>query len=128
MKTNIQFLAAVVPFLMAAGCATDHEPVYFASAAKLPATPPDAYAPAKGLPKADERRIQMVVFGYLLDRHFWDDANHTAIFVQADEWRQAERPDFRRCRLAGRTFHAEEREKAVHPGDRAVVGTHGARL
>jgi len=85
MKTNIQFLAAVVPFLMAAGCATDHEPVYFASAAKLPATPPDAYAPAKGLPKADERRIQMVVFGYLLDRHFWDDANHTAIFVQADD-------------------------------------------
>jgi hypothetical protein len=85
MKTNLRILVAAVPLLLVSGCASNDEKIYFASASKLPAPPPESSAMAKGLLKADERKIQMAIYSYLLDRHFWDDANYTAIFAQADD-------------------------------------------
>ena len=66
--------------VLLAGCSTD-EPIYFASEAKLPA----AMVVASAVAKDDEHKIDMVVFSYLLDRHFWEDGNYTALFLQADE-------------------------------------------
>ena len=70
--------------LFAAGCGTD-EPIYFASAVKMPAQMAEASAVARGLTKDEERKIDLVVFSYLLERHFWEDGNYTALFVQADD-------------------------------------------
>ena len=83
MKIKFVFLSAAMSVLLA-GCGTD-EPIYFASEAKLPAQMAGASAVAKGLTKVDERAIDMVVFSYLLDRHFWEDGNYTALFLQADD-------------------------------------------
>ena len=70
--------------LLSAGCGTD-EPIYFASEAKMPAQMAEASAVAKGLTKTDEEKIDLVVLGYLLDRHFWEGGNYTALFLQADD-------------------------------------------
>ena len=35
--------------------------------------------------KADELKIEQLIFGYLLERHFWDLADYSAVFLQADE-------------------------------------------
>ena len=70
--------------VLLAGCGTD-EPIYFSSEAKLPAQMAEASAIAKGLTKADEEKIDVVVLGYLLDRHFWEGGNYTALFLQADD-------------------------------------------
>ena len=67
-----------------AGCAST-ENIPLLSEAKTPALDAAAPAKAKTLAKEDEDKIDMVIFGYLLDRHFWDDANYTALFLQASD-------------------------------------------
>jgi predicted small lipoprotein YifL len=84
MNTKSIFIGAAGCALLLAGCGTD-EPIYFASAAKMPAQMAEASATAKGLTKEDEHKIDMAVFSYLLDRHFWEDGNYTALFLQADD-------------------------------------------
>ena len=84
---NVKFIfGALFCALLTAGCGTD-EPIYFASAAKMPVEMAEASASAaaKGLTKADEEKIDVVVLGYLLDRHFWEGGNYTALFLQADD-------------------------------------------
>ena len=68
-----------------AGCGSTSEKIYFTSEAKMPAAMAEASTVAKGLTKDDERAIDLVIFSYLLDRHFWEDGNYTALFLQADD-------------------------------------------
>jgi hypothetical protein len=87
MNAKFNF-GVVLCVVLTAGCGTDKEPIYFASAAKVPASA-EASAPtmalAKGLTKEDEHKIDTVIFSYLLDRHFWEDGDYTALFLQADD-------------------------------------------
>jgi hypothetical protein len=84
MNVKIFFTGAVLCGLLA-GCGTDKEQIYFASEAKLPVSVAEPAAAAGGLTKGDEHKIDLVVFSYLLERHFWEDGNYTALFVQADD-------------------------------------------
>lgn len=85
MKLKIQFLGAGLLALLAAGCASNDEPIVFSSAPKMPAAVTQPVPAVIGLSKEDEHKIDLAVFGYLLDRHFWEDGNYTALFVQADD-------------------------------------------
>ncbi|HEX4350515.1 MAG TPA: hypothetical protein VH251_09010 [Verrucomicrobiae bacterium] len=90
MKFKIQLtlvLFAFATLALATGCASHKDKIVFtddadiraamASASTLPAQP--------RLEKADELKIEQLVFGYLLDRHFWDLADYSAVFLQADD-------------------------------------------
>jgi hypothetical protein len=73
--------------MLAAGCAAHRDKIVFSDEAEIrseaaTATPPPAQ---KGLDQADERKIEQLIFGYLLERHFWDDAGYSAVFLQADD-------------------------------------------
>lgn len=85
MKLKVQFLAAGLFALLTAGCASNDETIYFTSAVKIPAAATQPAPALIGLSKEDEQRVDLVVFGYLLDRHLWDDGNCSALFVQADD-------------------------------------------
>jgi len=37
------------------------------------------------LGKPDELKIEQLLFSYLLERHFWDLADYSAVFIQTDE-------------------------------------------
>jgi hypothetical protein len=64
-----------------------HEVIPFSDEAEVRAASATATAPpaAKSLPKADVLQIEQVIFGYLLERHFWDLADYSAVFLQADD-------------------------------------------
>ena len=85
MKLEICFSAVGLGILLTAGCASDKEPIVFYSEAKIPAAMTEAATVAKGLSKADEEKVDTVVFCYLLDRHVWESGNYTALFLQADD-------------------------------------------
>lgn len=77
----------IFPALLAAllaGCASN-ETITFTSDAKMPDFTPTNAAAAKSLAKADEDKIDLAIFSYLLDRHFWDDGDYTALFLQASD-------------------------------------------
>ena len=61
MKQKAQLFAAAFSLVFAAGCGS-YEPVYFASEVKPPASVTGAQKPASYLPKADENRIQILVY------------------------------------------------------------------
>ncbi len=77
-------LSAILVALLAAGCASN-ETITFTSEAKVPDFTPATAAAVKSLAKADEDKIDLAVFGYLLDRHFWEDGDYTALFLQASD-------------------------------------------
>ena len=87
MKMQFNNLAAllVFPLLLAAGCASNDEPVVFYSAPKIPSFASGATAQIKSLSKDDEMKIQTVVYDYLMGRHFWEGGDYSAIFLQADD-------------------------------------------
>ena len=72
----------------AAGCASPPEKITFSDEAEIRAATAGLARPASAprrLEKADELKIEQLVFGYLLERHFWDLADYSAVFLQADE-------------------------------------------
>lgn len=74
--------------VLAAGCAThkDKDKIVFSDDAEIRAAASAvAPAPEKKLDKSDELKIEQVIFGYLLERHFWDLADYSAVFLQADD-------------------------------------------
>ena len=88
MKTGLQFAFALLLVLAAASCATDKEKIVFSDEpmARPPATNAAvALSQPKKLEKADELKVREVVFGYLLSRHFWDDGDYSAVFLQGDD-------------------------------------------
>jgi hypothetical protein len=88
MKNQIQFIFTLLA-LLAAGCAT-HKPkdkIIFTDGAEIRAAAASAVTPPiqNKLAKADELKIEQVIFGYLLERHFWDLADYSAVFLSTDE-------------------------------------------
>jgi hypothetical protein len=81
MKWKFQ-LIALSAFLLA-GCGTDH----FNDERPQPqGRPDDSLIPSsKKLDKQDLFNVELAVYGYLLQRHFWDDNEYTAIFLQGED-------------------------------------------
>ncbi len=71
--------------LLGAGCGTDNEKIYFASEVKLPAAVGVMSPVAPTLSKVDEENIDLVVLSNLMERHFWEGGEYTALFLQADD-------------------------------------------
>ena len=87
MKVKIQLALGLL--VLAAGCAThkNKDKIAFSDDAEIRAAAASAVVPPvqKKLDKADELKIEQLIFGYLLERHFWDLADYSAIFLQADD-------------------------------------------
>jgi len=71
-----------------AGCSTNKEEIRFND--ESPPEPTNAAAtiawpPTPRLEKADLLKVDLAVYGYLLQRHFWDAGEYSAIFLQADD-------------------------------------------
>ena len=86
MKFSAQFILGLLAF--ATGCASNHEKIVFSDETDIrAAVASSAVAPPapKKLEKADELKIEQMIFGYLLERHFWDSGDYSAIFLQSDD-------------------------------------------
>jgi len=70
-----------------AGCSASKEEIRFNDERSPEPTNAAATAPPQtpGLEKADLLKVEMAVYGYLLQRHFWDAGEYSAIFLQADD-------------------------------------------
>ena len=86
MRRPLQFAFGLAACL-AAGCASRPEPIVLLSSPEIhPAGANAILAPSKpSLDKADEEKIQRTVFSCLLERHFWEDDDCSAVFLQAGE-------------------------------------------
>ena len=85
-KQKIIFTALCAGWL--AGCSTSREEIHFSD--ERSPEPTNAIAPAappqpQRLEKDDLLKVEIAVYGYLLQRHFWDTGEYSAIFLQADE-------------------------------------------
>jgi len=87
-KTKMIFAALCAGWL--SGCASNKEEITFSderspeptnAAATATAAPPKTTR----LEKDDLLKVEMTVYGYLLQRHFWDAGEYSAVFVQADD-------------------------------------------
>ena len=88
MKTKLRFVFGLLAVVAVAGCASDKEKIVFSDDAAVrtaAATEAVGLPEPKKLAKADEVKIEQVIFSYLLERHFWDLAEYSAVFVQADD-------------------------------------------
>jgi hypothetical protein len=90
MKVKIEL--ALILAALAAGCAANKDKIVFSDEQEVRAAAANtASAPAKSqLERADELAIEQAVFGYLLERRFWDLADYSAVFLQADDPQVAE--------------------------------------
>ena len=70
-----------------AGCSTSKEEIRFNDEHSPEPTNAAATVPPQtpGLEKADLLKVETAVYGYLLQRHFWDAGEYSAIFLQADD-------------------------------------------
>ena len=85
-KTKIIFTAVCAGWL--AGCSTSKEQIQFSDEhSSEPTNAPAIAAPPQPprLEKADLRKVEMAVYGYLLQRHFWDAGEYSAVFLQSGD-------------------------------------------
>jgi hypothetical protein len=84
---KIQFVFRALGFCLALGCADNKDKIAFTDDGTLPRVATNAIArpTVKGLESAEIVKIESQVFGALLTRHFWEDGDYTAIFLQADD-------------------------------------------
>jgi len=87
VKIKLLLLPPAIIVLAATGCASHHDKIAFTDDPDIHSALVRSDTPAvqPRLEKADELKIEQVVFGYLLDRHFWDLADYSAVFLQADD-------------------------------------------
>ncbi|HTL71945.1 MAG TPA: hypothetical protein VL863_01485 [bacterium] len=85
MRLKLQFLNAGLFALLVSGCVSNDEPIVFVSAPTIPASVTQSTPAIIGLSTEEEQKVDLIVFGYLLDRHLWEDGDCTALFVQADD-------------------------------------------
>jgi hypothetical protein len=85
MKAKI--LTGLGLVMLATGCATHPDKIYFSDDAEILKAAAGAMAqPAqKKLAKADELKIEQLIFSYLLEWPFWDLADYSAVFLSADD-------------------------------------------
>ena len=83
MNSKIIFTALGICLL--AGCGTGKNK--FIDERPQPANrPADSLAsPSNKLSKQDLFKVRLAVYGYLLQRHFWDDNEYSAVFLQGDD-------------------------------------------
>ena len=86
---KIHFIPGLLLALAVAGCATNREKIVLLSDDNLPRhikndLPPVA-PPKKTLEQQDRIKVDLEIFGWLLQRHFWDGGAYSAIFLQAEE-------------------------------------------
>jgi hypothetical protein len=84
VKKTIRFFFVL---LLASGCHIANEKIVFSDESVSSAAVTNAVASPqpKKLERADELKIREIVFGYLLSRHFWDDGDYSAIFLQGKD-------------------------------------------
>jgi hypothetical protein len=85
---KIRFVPALLFALAVAGCATDREKIVFLSDDKQPMHIKNDLPGApqkKPLEQQDRIKVDLEIFGWLLQRHFGDDGAYSAIFLQAEE-------------------------------------------
>jgi len=109
-KIQLAFLLA-----LAAGCASNKEKIAFSDDPEVRAAAASAAAlPAeKRLEKADELTIEQAVFSYLLERRFWDLADYSAVFLQADD-----------AQVAALIKKFPDHVPPIKPGSRARIESH----
>jgi hypothetical protein len=82
----------VMLILFLSGCDTSKDAIQFSDEhmatlgkrAEAPVPAPKIIGKQK-LGKQDLFNIEVAVYGYLLQRHFWDDGNYSAVFLQGDD-------------------------------------------
>lgn len=87
MKKESQFIFGLLFVLLLAGCSTNKEGIWFSSDEQLkPASSPAPLpSPHQKLAKEDLSKVQVAIYGYLLQRHFLEDGEYSAVFVQGDD-------------------------------------------
>jgi hypothetical protein len=82
-----KLLPYVLTALLLAGCGTDKETLQFSDQRPQPQGRPvdSLVTTSKKLSKQELFQIDLAVYGYLLQRHFWDDHEYTAIFLQGED-------------------------------------------
>jgi hypothetical protein len=87
MKKAFQFIFGLLFVLLAAGCSTSKDGIWFSSDEQLkPAvTPVQIPAPPQKLAKEDWFKVQVAIYGYLLQRHFTDGGEYAAVFLQGED-------------------------------------------
>jgi hypothetical protein len=82
-KNRIIFCSLSVCLL--AGCRTDEHVVLFSNPPQPPARPAEkTVPPAERLDREDLLKIDRAVYGCLLQRHFWDNHEYSAVFLECD--------------------------------------------
>lgn len=74
--------------MVVAGCASNQDKIVFISEAEVRSVAAKSVASATGvtsLAKADQLQIEQLAFSYLLERRFWDLAEYSAVFLQAED-------------------------------------------
>jgi hypothetical protein len=84
--TASKIICAALGICLLAGCVADKAVIPFSDEPSRAVVMPAAAAvpQPKELSPADQRKISVVVYGWLLQRHFWDDGGYTAIFISGD--------------------------------------------
>jgi hypothetical protein len=92
LNTDLKFVFPLSFMLLVAGCSTDKDQIAFSDESTAQQSVTSAVVgllpqkpQQKKLETADELKVRETVFGYLLSRHFWDDGNYSAIFLQGDD-------------------------------------------
>jgi hypothetical protein len=94
-KFQISAMAAIsmaLPLIFLSGCGVDKEPIQFSdehmatlgTRAEAPAASPKKPEKQK-LNKQDLFKVEVAVYSYLLQRHFWDNGEYSAVFLQGDD-------------------------------------------
>jgi hypothetical protein len=88
MAVKFQSVFLLFLSLLLTGCAATKEKILFSDehsqtqARSIAAAVP---TPPKKLDKRDLLKVEFAIYSYLLQRHFWDDGEYSAIFLQGDD-------------------------------------------
>jgi hypothetical protein len=87
VKVKLQFLFTLLLACVAAGCFTNKERIVFSdeSTTRQAGTNAVGLPQLKKLEKQDEFKIDFAVYNYLLQRHFWDNGEYSAVFLQGED-------------------------------------------
>ncbi len=86
MKWKHQFTFVVLIVCLLAACRSNKDAIQFSDEQVRPGdrSVKAVIAPPKPLDKQDLLKVELTVYGYLLQRHFWDDKEYSAVFLQGE--------------------------------------------